>query len=42
MGEFEADDALAAAAAADQDARVKRVVICMPDKDLARVRLFCE
>jgi hypothetical protein len=28
MVEFEADDALAAAAAADQDARVERVIIC--------------
>ena len=35
--EFEADDALAAAtAAAAQDARVDRVVICTPDKDLAQ------
>jgi 5'-3' exonuclease len=37
MVEFEADDALAAAAvAAAQDARVDRVVICTPDKDLAQ------
>ena len=37
MVEFEADDALAAAAAlAEKDARVKRVVICTPDKDLAQ------
>jgi 5'-3' exonuclease len=37
MVEFEADDALAAAAkAADQDARVGRVIICTPDKDLAQ------
>jgi 5'-3' exonuclease len=37
MIEFEADDALAAAAAkAAQDARVERVVICTPDKDLAQ------
>jgi len=37
MVEFEADDALAAAAAiADADARVERVVICTPDKDLAQ------
>jgi 5'-3' exonuclease len=37
MVEFEADDALAAAAhAADQDARVERVSICTPDKDLAQ------
>jgi 5'-3' exonuclease len=35
--EFEADDALAsAAAAAALDARVDRVVICTPDKDLAQ------
>ena len=35
--EFEADDALAAAAAAAaKDARVDRVVICTPDKDLAQ------
>jgi 5'-3' exonuclease len=34
---FEADDALApAAAAAAQDTRVERVVICTPDKDLAQ------
>src|SRR5437762_4407575 len=40
MVEFEADDALAAAAAvAERDSRVERVVICTPDKDLAqRVR----
>jgi 5'-3' exonuclease len=37
MVEFEADDALAAAAAAlCQDARVERVIICTPDKDLAQ------
>lgn len=37
MIEFEADDALAAgAAAAAMDARVERVVICTPDKDLAQ------
>jgi 5'-3' exonuclease len=37
MTEFEADDALAAAAAiAAADPRVERVVICTPDKDLAQ------
>ena len=37
MIEFEADDALAAgAAAAAADARVGRVIICTPDKDLAQ------
>src|SRR3954447_13398185 len=37
MVEGEADDALAAgAAAAAQDTRVERVVICTPDKDLAQ------
>src|SRR5712692_7551817 len=37
MVEFEADDALAAAAvAAAHDARVERVIICTPDKDLAQ------
>jgi 5'-3' exonuclease len=37
MVEFEADDALAAAAAvAGADARVARVVVCTPDKDLAQ------
>jgi 5'-3' exonuclease len=37
MVEFEADDALAAAAlAAANDERVKRVIICTPDKDLAQ------
>jgi 5'-3' exonuclease len=37
MVEFEADDALAAAAdAAAKDARVEQVVICTPDKDLAQ------
>ena len=37
MVEFEADDALAAAAAlADADPRVARVIICTPDKDLAQ------
>ncbi len=37
MIEFEADDALAAAAAAAaRDPRVERVFICTPDKDLAQ------
>jgi 5'-3' exonuclease len=37
MVEFEADDALAAAAAAaGRDARVEHVIICTPDKDLAQ------
>lgn len=37
MVEFEADDALAAAAtAATADPRVERVIICTPDKDLAQ------
>lgn len=37
MVEFEADDALAAAAAkAAEDSRVERVLICTPDKDLAQ------
>jgi 5'-3' exonuclease len=37
MIEFEADDALAAAAtAAAADTRVERVIICTPDKDLAQ------
>jgi 5'-3' exonuclease len=37
MVEFEADDALAAAAAfAEKNARVERVIICTPDKDLAQ------
>jgi 5'-3' exonuclease len=37
MVEFEADDALAAAAAAAaSDPRVDRVIICTPDKDLAQ------
>ena len=37
MIEFEADDALAAAAAeAERDARVDKVLICTPDKDLAQ------
>jgi 5'-3' exonuclease len=37
MVEFEADDALAAAAtAAATDERVERVIICTPDKDLAQ------
>ena len=37
MVEFEADDALAAAAImAAQDGRVEQVVICTPDKDLAQ------
>ena len=37
MVEFEADDALAAAAEiAAKDERVERVIICTPDKDLAQ------
>ena len=37
MVEFEADDALASAAAeAAKDERVQRVIICTPDKDLAQ------
>ena len=37
MVEFEADDALAAAAvAAAKDPRVERVIVCTPDKDLAQ------
>jgi 5'-3' exonuclease len=37
MVEFEADDALAsAAAAAARDSRVERVIICTPDKDLSQ------
>jgi 5'-3' exonuclease len=37
MVEFEADDALAAAAAiAERDPRVEQVIICTPDKDLAQ------
>jgi 5'-3' exonuclease len=37
MVEFEADDALAAAAAAAaRDTRVDRVIVCTPDKDLAQ------
>ena len=37
MVEFEADDALASAAAkAAQDDRVTRVIICTPDKDLGQ------
>jgi len=37
MVEYEADDALAAgAAAAEKDAGVERVIICTPDKDLAQ------
>jgi 5'-3' exonuclease len=37
MVEFEADDALAAAAAkAAEDPRVEQIVICTPDKDLAQ------
>jgi 5'-3' exonuclease len=37
MVEFEADDALAAAAAkADADPRVTRIFVCTPDKDLAQ------
>ena len=39
MVEFEADDALAAAAfAAEKDPAVDRVLICTPDKDLSPVR----
>lgn len=38
MVEFEADDALAAAAVkAAADPRVERVIVCTPDKDLAQV-----
>lgn len=38
MVEFEADDALAAAAvAASHDPRVEQVVICTPDKDLGQI-----
>jgi 5'-3' exonuclease len=38
MVEFEADDALAAAAvAAARDARVQHVIICTPDRDLAQM-----
>jgi len=36
MVEFEADDALAAAAMAAADPRVDQVVVCTPDKDLAQ------
>lgn len=37
MVEFEADDALASGASiAERDARVERVIICTPDKDLAQ------
>src|SRR6476619_5481472 len=37
MVEYEADDALASAAAlADADARVEQVLVCTPDKDLAQ------
>jgi 5'-3' exonuclease len=37
MVEFEADDALASAAAiAAKDARVEQVIVCTPDKDLAQ------
>jgi 5'-3' exonuclease len=36
MVEFEADDALASAAAAARDPRVERVIVCTPDKDLAQ------
>jgi 5'-3' exonuclease len=37
MVEFEADDALAAAAAmAERDRRVEQVVVCTPDKDLSQ------
>ena len=39
MVEFEADDALASAAAkAAQDDAVRQVIICTPDKDLSRAR----
>jgi 5'-3' exonuclease len=42
MVEFEADDALAAAAvAAARDRRVEQVVICTPDKDLAQCVRGC-
>lgn len=35
--EYEADDALAAAAAkAEQDPRIDRIIVCTPDKDLAQ------
>jgi 5'-3' exonuclease len=38
MVEFEADDALAAAAVkAAEDPRVEQVIVCTPDKDLAQV-----
>jgi 5'-3' exonuclease len=38
MVEFEADDALAAAAVkAAEDSRVEQVIVCTPDKDLAQV-----
>jgi 5'-3' exonuclease len=37
MVEFEADDALAAAAVmAAGDSRVEQVIVCTPDKDLAQ------
>jgi 5'-3' exonuclease len=37
MTEFEADDALASAAAkAARDDRVRQVIICTPDKDLSQ------
>jgi len=36
MVEFEADDALAAAAVAARDETVEHVIICTPDKDLAQ------
>ncbi len=37
MVEFEADDALAAAAAiASRDVQVEQVIVCTPDKDLAQ------
>jgi 5'-3' exonuclease len=37
MAEYEADDALAAAAAAARaDSRVQRILLCTPDKDLAQ------
>jgi 5'-3' exonuclease len=36
MVQYEADDALASAAEAPQDDRVKQVLICTPDKDLSQ------
>ena len=42
MVEFDADDALAAAAVlAARDARVERVILCTPDKDLAQCVREC-